>query len=145
MALDGVGDRHSSWWRLEPEAAAGEGTVGARGAGAAAGSDECVTGSRWAKVSDGHTFLQGKEGAARCEAEERRVISKPGVSHASSPLGSRVRSELSWVLTWCQAAQLVLGKVPGFLRGPHEVGPGAWNLMATCSWLESRVCWHLCL
>lgn len=57
MALDGVGDRYSFWWRLESEAVVGEGIVGARGVGVAVGLDECVTGSRWVKVLDGYIFF----------------------------------------------------------------------------------------
>ena len=86
------------------------------------------------EVSDGHAFPQGREGCARREAEEKGVISKQGVSRIQSP-GQRASAGcgLSWVQTWWQVAQPSPGKVPGFLRGPQEVGSGAWEIgRASC-------------
>lgn len=50
------------------------------------------------------------------------MISKRGVSHASSPLSSRVHTGSPGCRTWCQAVQLASGKVPGFLPGPRKLG-----------------------
>lgn len=65
-------------------------------------TDECATGRQGqaGEVSGGHCFPQGQAGCVRSEAEEKGVISKWGVSHASSPLAAP-RCVPSWV--WLHA------------------------------------------
>lgn len=109
-------------------------------------TDECATGSQGqaGEVSDGYAFLQGQAGCARSEAEEKGVISKWGVSHASTLLAApcAVRPPGHGSMPGCTAGTR---KGAGAPVGPLEDEPGTWLLMATCSWLEFRVTRELCL
>lgn len=130
LTLDGVGNRHrgqSCWWRHWSRTRGWGGRGGTpHRAGAAASRDRRMCrGERAGEVSDGHAFLRGKGGRARCQAEESGVISRQRVSHASSPLGSLCTTGSPGCWTRCQPTQLASGKVPDFLRGPHEVGAGS--------------------
>ena len=77
------------------------------------------------ELSDGHAFLQGKEGCARREREESGVISKAGIESRIQSPGQRVQAAGS------PGADVVTGRPAGSGRGarlpagPREVGPGA--------------------
>lgn len=98
----------------------GRAVWGLRRAEAGARTDECATESR-------HAFLQGKEGCARREREERGVISKAGIESRIQSPGQRMQAAGS---PGCRcggkAAQQAPAEVPGFLQGLVRwgLGPG---------------------
>lgn len=74
------------------------------------------------EVSDGHTFLWEKKLVRDARRWRREGFgSRAGVSHPV-PWAAACATSSPGCGTWCQAAQLVLGKVPDFLRGPRKVG-----------------------
>lgn len=84
----------------------------------------------WCEMPDGGDGRDSEAG------QESRIQSPGQLPVPQAPLGVGLGARPH---SWCwERCQISCGDLARW-------GPGTWDLMATCSWLESRDRWHLCL